>query len=893
MDDKITSRIYETCVSAMISNNNLSAAEAIKMSMFMYGLKVEEQQDAFNLLQLKLDTYFNTDQNQAHVLDDQKTKPWLHTVESKEYYSDRYYEYLRTEGHLPNQVVSVMKSTNRDILERLGNPNVNIPFKRQGLVVGNVQSGKTANYLSLINLAADYGYRLIILITGIHNNLRSQTQKRVNDGFIGYDSEKQKYVGVGCTSDSEKFELVKSNQPHCFTTVTEDFNGKTRASTAVRPENARNPVIMVIKKNHNTLRNIIEWLRNNEDGQRFIDASALIIDDEADNASINTSKKPDETTKINSQIREIFNLFRQGSYIGYTATPFANIFIDPDDYDQALADDLFPKDFIFTLEAPSNYLGATQFFLNDKGEPNYNSSLVEFINDNNETIPLKKPKDFVITELPESLVGAIYEYLVSIVIKGVRPVSNKHTSMLINVSHKTQEQKDVLHLISQEYEEIRRAVKYLGAKSQSERMENNHLKGLYNKYLAYSDECDVNRFFTQLQAVIESVKVRVINSESNDKLDYDNYENGLNVIAIGGYSLSRGFTLEGLTISYLIRNTAMADTLLQMGRWFGYRDQYSDLCRLYIPDASFEWYAFIAQSIEELRKEFIIMEQNGLRPSEYGLKVRSSNTGLLITARNKMHHAESVMLSESFSEEAFTLRGISLNNLNCQRKNLEKLSYELASKYGHQVVYRHDKKENDDKFYLVRDVSVDKVMNLLSNYEYSLDDKERKKALITYISDRQEEIGEWDIAIHRKFLGESATSQIRTFAQSCYLEDHVKTADGGGRILRPWEEAFGLTAEQYAQAEIQREKADVYQTARFYRRNRVKPLLVLKSLDLQRSYQSIEGEKENEIVSENVPAFAISFPRSDNHQPVSYQVNKVFMSDYFGDADENDEESGE
>ena len=384
MSDQTISKIYEACIAAMSNNSDLDSSTAITGMMIMHGLKVEEQQDAFELLQHKIETYFNTEQQQAHILDnEQETIPWLQSVPSDEYYSDRYYEHLSTEGNLPSKVISVMKSTNREILERLGNPNIDTPFKRQGLVVGNVQSGKTANYLSLINLAADYGYKLIILITGIHNNLRSQTQKRVNDGFIGYDGERQKYVGVGESIDPDTIALIKANQPHCFTTVTDDFTGKTRASAAIRLENAPNPVIMVIKKNYKTLDHIIEWLRNNEDGQRFINTPALIIDDEADNASINTSKNPNETTRINGQIREVFNLFSQGSYIGYTATPFANIFIDPHDYDQALADDLFPKDFIFTLEAPSNYMGAKEFFLNDNGDPNYDSPYIEFIDDSN------------------------------------------------------------------------------------------------------------------------------------------------------------------------------------------------------------------------------------------------------------------------------------------------------------------------------------------------------------------------------------------------------------------------------------------------------------------------------------------------------------------------------
>ena len=884
MDMNTLNNIYDTCVNAMSTNSKLSKVDAITFALSIFGFKVQEEREVFEILINKLTVFFDTKQEEAHVLDDQEIMPWMHTVDSDRYYSNRYYNYLQNEEQLPSRVIDVMKRTNEDILERLGNPNVDKPFRRQGLVVGNVQSGKTANYLSLINLAADYGYKLIILITGIHNNLRSQTQKRVNKGFIGYNSDEQKYTGVGSTNDSVRHEIITAKQPHCFTSLTEDFSGKIRKTTAVRLESAKNPVIMVIKKNYHTLDNVIKWLRNNDEGRRFINEPVLIIDDEADNASINTSKKPNETTKINRQIRETLDLFLQGSYIGYTATPFANIFIDPVSYDDAVAGDLFPKDFIFTLVPPSNYLGATKFFLGDDGEPNYDSPYVEFIQDNEDSIPLKKPTDFVLTELPNSLITALYEYLVSIVIKGIRPISNKHTSMLINISHKTQEQSEARYLVSQEIEEIALAVKFHGSKSQQERMKNSHLEGLYRKFLPHSDECSVDEFFTKLQKVIDSVKVRMINSASKDKLDYDNYENGLNVIAIGGYSLSRGFTLEGLTVSYLIRNTAMADTLLQMGRWFGYRDQYSDLCKLYIPDASFEWYAFIAQSIEELRSEFSIMEQNGLTPAEFGLKVRTSNTGLLITARNKMYHTEAVTLSESFSEEAFTLRGIALNDLQEQREVFTSFALKSANTYGFKPVYNHVKAENDKQFNLIQEVGVGEVISLLNEYEHSIDDNGRKEALISYIEERKDELATWDIAIHKCYLGEDALPQVRTFAKSCYHSDHVKTADGGGRILRPWEEAFGLTDEQYALAEQQKDKSKVKQTARFYRRNRSRPLLVLKSFDLYVGSKKIGDQK-----GKDVPAYAISFPKSSNHDPVSYVVNKVFMQDYFGEEDESDE----
>ena len=208
MDDKTLNKIYDACINAMSTNGELSKVDAITFAISFFGFKVKEEQEVFETLINKLTVFFDTKQENSHVLDDQEMKPWMHTVDNDKYYSERYYNFLQHEEQLPARVIDVIKRTNEDILERLGNPEIDIPFKRQGLVVGNVQSGKTANYLSLINLAADYGYKLIILITGIHNNLRSQTQKRVNKGFIGYDSDEQKYVGVGITNDKKLLEVI-------------------------------------------------------------------------------------------------------------------------------------------------------------------------------------------------------------------------------------------------------------------------------------------------------------------------------------------------------------------------------------------------------------------------------------------------------------------------------------------------------------------------------------------------------------------------------------------------------------------------------------------------------------------------------------------------------------
>jgi hypothetical protein len=877
--------IFEFCIKVLTKNPEQPIDKAINTVVTLLGVETASEKD-IALIKSKIDKYLEVEQFPAHFLDDKTSKPWLSSVTSDHYYSDRYEEYLRIDQKLPSQVVTRIRATNREILDRLGNPYSNEEFKKQGLVVGNVQSGKTANYISLINLAADYGYKLIILITGIHNNLRSQTQKRVNEGFIGFDIEKSEFVGVGVTASDDKEQIIKAREPHCFTNTTHDFDTKNRSSTAIRLENAKNPIIMVVKKNHSTLNNIIQWIRNNEEGQRFIDFPALIIDDEADNASINTSKNPNETTKINGQIREIFNLFRKGSYIGYTATPFANIFIDPDSYDDALADDLFPKHFIFNLEAPSNYLGADKFFLTDDGEPNYDSPYVEFIEDNEPSIPLKKPKDFVIEDIPPSLIEATYAYLVSIVIKGLRYGTNKHSSMLVNISHKTAHQKDVHTLMSQELDEIRRAVKFKAGLSQNERMQNTHLSGIYRHYCDFKEECDVEVFFAKLYAAVESVKVRLINSESKDKLNYDDHENGLNVIAIGGYSLSRGFTLEGLTISYLIRNTAMSDTLLQMGRWFGYRDHYDDLCKLYINEESFEWYAFIAQAVNELREEFILMEQNNLTPSQYGLKVRNSDSGLLITAKNKMFHTEDMLVSKTYSEDSFSLRSLKLNDLPKQRAVFESVAQDIESSVGLVEAFDHSKGKDSDIYQFASGVNVDLVIKLLESYDYALGDREQVDQVVRYIQDRPEELSEWDIIIHKKYLGIEGKSQLRTFSSSSFHEGYLQILDGGGRILRPWEEAFGLTVADYQQIKI---KLDGKQSAKLYRRNRVRPLIALKSLDIRKKIINGSGEKQVEDIATHVPAFAISFPKSANDKRVAYVCNSVFLKATYGEEELEDE----
>ena len=214
----------------------------------------------------------------------------------------------------------------------MGDPKSEDDFQRRGLVLGDVQSGKTATYTAICNKAADTGYRVIIVLAGMMENLRRQTQERLDAEFSGRKSEyfldptkkeiRNEPVGVGRYGTSKR---VAS-----FTSVVKDFDINVLKSNDLSLLSVSDPVVFVVKKNKYILNNLIRWLRNNNTVlEQKIDLPMLLIDDEADNASVNTNPEDEDPTKINEAIRTLLALFRKASYLGITATPYANIFIDP------------------------------------------------------------------------------------------------------------------------------------------------------------------------------------------------------------------------------------------------------------------------------------------------------------------------------------------------------------------------------------------------------------------------------------------------------------------------------------------------------------------------------------------------------------------------------------
>ena len=318
-------------------------------------------------------------------------------------YWERYRKYLMTDKGFSPKVVNVMDDVLDTLTDLLGDPSRDVAFNRRGLIIGDVQSGKTANYTGLICKAVDSGYKVIVLLTGMIEKLRQQTQQRIDEGFVGLSSdammkqrEDQLIIGAG------KYD--SSIRPMVLTSTADDFKAKNANNLGFDLRNINGPVIFVIKKNSAVLKRLNKWLKTfNQNGTQPINHSLLVIDDESDNASVNTKANPEDSpTAINGQIRELLKMFSKSSYVGFTATPFANIFIDPDSFNDMVAEDLFPKDYIYSLNSPSNYTGARNIF-SENGDARH--MLVEINDDDTDPssiaaiLPLRHKSSIRITKL--------------------------------------------------------------------------------------------------------------------------------------------------------------------------------------------------------------------------------------------------------------------------------------------------------------------------------------------------------------------------------------------------------------------------------------------------------------------------------------------------------------
>jgi hypothetical protein len=653
---------------------------------------------------IDFDAYFNTalvEFTSNHTIDiiasaslkKSKLDSWLSKKrysEIKWNYTERYFQYLKRNGRSEKVINETINSSKR-ILEKLGDPKSNKEFYYKGLVVGSVQSGKTANFNAVINRSIDSGYALIIVLSGIMEDLRSQTQSRIEKEVSGTD--KSNSVGVGVIRKFGELGDSSVHQVVVPTSIKHDFKKTIKEADF----SLNNKNILVCKKNTGVLKNLILWLdeylSENKDKH---DIPLLIIDDEADNASLNNmgKKGKEYASKINELIRALLGLFNRKTYLGYTATPFANVLQDrneaPDnkciiefkekgetvrkEFD--LVSNIFPDDFIELLFPPSNYIGAKHFFETrieevKKIEPLVAPAVTDYyecfpirVDRNKEpfspadqfdkSFPKAKKDDPFPRILPSSLKEAIQCFIISTAIRLSRKPAmitsklyNPHNSMLIHVSRFTAWQTRTKSLV-EKYVNDELIVRLNTDLPNDPKSIYAEFERTWYKFYAhvienirsylpngYEDEFLIPKEFDKdikklLVTAIRGIEIKAINSETEDSLTYpENSEK--KYIAIGGNRLSRGFTLEGLTINYFIRNTDFADTLLQMGRWFGYRPGYLDCCKLFTTTDNINKFDLTTVTIEELEQEFKLMSKKGRRPDEFILRIRSQPKVIKIT----------------------------------------------------------------------------------------------------------------------------------------------------------------------------------------------------------------------------------------------------------------------
>jgi hypothetical protein len=816
-------------------------------------------------------------------------EPWLEQARSgiDPYYWERYRRLLVQKGFAP-QVLATMDQVTDRIVGLLENPAKTGEWKRRGMVVGHVQSGKTANYTAVACKAADAGYRLIVVIAGVHNNLRNQTQMRIDEGFIGRasaismrPSATEGIIGVG------QFDMRR--RPASFTNSVKDFTKVMASGVGVPLDDLKEPAILVIKKNSNTLKNVIEWLKehNAKRGTKTISAPMLLIDDEADNASINTAKGKGEVTRINGQLRELLGTFERSCYVGYTATPFANIFIDPDTEDQMLGEDLFPRDFIISLDPPNNYFGANRIFVERRPD------IIREIDDNEDVLPLKHRIDHEVAELPESLLRAVRAFVIGRALRLLRGQVDQHCSMLVNASRFTRVQGQIRNEIHAILNTIRSSIRVNGALPPRDALSDPEIRALHHVWQQEFSEAGSGWPAVQqkLHEAASPIIVVEVNSRSSGSLNYaDHAKTGLSVIAVGGFSLSRGLTLEGLTVSYFLRNSMMYDTLMQMGRWFGYRAGYEDLCRIWMLEEAEGWYTHIADAIEELRAELRVMEAAHATPREFGLKVRSHPDTLIVTARNKMGSGKSVVkrigLANSFIETA--LLKCDPQSLRDNRTAAGRLAGDLSAGAARGV--------DCGKGWLFDRVPAAHVLDFIQAFQNHVGSMlTMGDPVAQYIRERSSgELSEWQVYFpsiessanptdNTDILGWKVVCQRRTAGKrsdsdTLFVGNKQRVASRGIERIGLDEAKARKAEEDYRAEQSTPPGQEPNYPDRIYREIRERPLLIVHLLEMG--------------LDQPVVAWSISFPKTSTpERTVEYVVNTTWMRENMG-ADAEDDELG-
>ena len=831
---------------------------------------------------------------------------WLpaRRAETDFFFWERYKKYLEEEKKWNPRVTANLGKISDEILDLCGDPEEPY-FSVRGLVLGDVQSGKTANYTAICNKAADVGYRVIIVLAGMQENLRKQTQERLDAEFSGRRSEyyldptirqtiKNTAVGVGRHIASGTKKGVAS-----FTSVTKDFDSGVLRSCNLSIERVNDPVLLVVKKNKRILDNLISWLdaNNTVNAGGKIDLPLLLIDDEADNASVNTRDSDDDPTAINNCIRQLLGLFSKTTYLGITATPFANIFIDP-----RVDEDLFPSDFIYALSAPSHYIGADRMFGDD--DERSCSHMIERI-DREELelcLPPKHKSGFVVSKLPADLYEACNYFLLVNAVRDMRGDRGEHRSMMVHLSRFRSVQAQIADLLTMWLSQVNSDLRNYAQLhvDKAEKIASIHeLHLVWDKY-KLSDAAGISwekLLKSYLYKAIAPIDVREVNMNTGAaSLDYFNHKkDGLRVIAVGGNSLSRGLTLEGLCVTYFHRNTRMYDTLLQMGRWFGYRPHYDDLVKVWLTEEMIDWYSQITRASAELKEEIAKMRNAQQTPRDFGLRVRQDPGALIVTARNKMRTAGDITCPITVSGQILeTPRLKASPEILEENERVFKAFVRDLAKNGERV----EGEERAQGYLFWQHVPGDAIAQLLGNFDtHPRHLSYNGPALSEVVAAKEWKVG-WDVVLVNRgdgaaypgglacgseILPTDCTEKRKILADQRMLSvSGTKVRVGRGGLTR-----IGLSKAQIAavQNEFRKENRKKQVPDRAYLIEDRPPILMLHVL---------QAEYEGDL-SPDLPAFlfalGVGFPRAEYETTTAkYKVNLVELRKWADIPDEFDEE---
>ena len=809
---------------------------------------------------------------------------WLGDVDRGEWhYWPTLRRYLLGVKNRPKDVVASLDDASDRVLRQLRPPST-AEFDVRGLVLGYVQSGKTANFAAVIAKAADAGYRLIVVLSGVDNGLRRQTQIRLSKELTGYSHNPKDAVPLPPVG----------KQWHKYTS--DDFNGDFdpgRSSHAALQ--GSEPVLLVVKKNPIVLRRLKAWF-DAAPANAKKNLAALFIDDEADQASVDVKASiqteetydPDDPNLvspavINGLIRELLLVFSKRAYVGYTATPFANILIPHEQYDPKAGLDLYPKDFFIDLPKPYGYFGTEEFF--GRFDPGTDERV--------EGIQVLRPVGveqmaalLQNNERTESLDEAICAFILGGAARALRGQADAPCTMLIHTSHLTSKQGPLKRMVEERWRELKDEWRY--------NRKAGLLKGLnelwdkdFIKTSKSVEGCPVHNFeelTPYIGKFMEAVEVREINTEAGEVLDYER-EPMLKAIAVGGNKLSRGLTLEGLLVSYFARRSPQYDTLLQMARWYGFRSGYQDLTRVFSTGELLGWFADLALVEHRLREDILVYEQvPGTTPKDVGMRILR-HPAMQVTASMKQRATLITNVSESYAlqlEQTFRFPVKDLNRLAQMCTNNRLRAQDLVKKLGAPV--RQKPREYAPMWV---EASAAHVVEFLRGFDYDPNACGCIPGLMAdWIEDQNLHGGlvNWTVVVRAR---ETASPKLgtATWLPEAFGPVHniartrLKGSNSLGVITTAGDEAFGLTDAQLAAAQqllAEGKETKTLNRAARLSRDSSSGLLVLYPISRYSGYDeaSKPGEAREPLYenpdggdARDLIGFAVSFPEAAKDKP--------------------------